>query len=461
MSDPPHILRLTDSFSQRSASLRLSEEDTCLPLSHLIVRYLKCLEGAGLLAREAITQESFVTMQSLQDLVYACDDLGKLTELYQGVSFRQGDARIELSEVPGYSEIMVEGSSAKLTELVIDRTDAGYDRNWAGFHRRRWNNSPEFFEGFVLDSLEGDFGSRGAEQILQLASRENIMALVKTLARKIWDSEFENYSRFTGQKLLFKSGDETVRNIAAGAGGICTEKVQALKFLTDHYGIQSEYVIGGDGARDPVPVERLREMLRTFDFRFARRHMRYWQHAALLYHIDGLPLLVDATNGNIPFLFLKGPEAEKLLGYEDKPAVPVRMVEAEEEYFYHRVPQDIPQNLFFAMEGWITDTDMVQVFENELGLFLSADYYVTPLPYRTQAEYRRLAQEYQAIAARAGYRCHVSPRWTLDGEPGQTFCDSHPETASRILDAREHLLLRYNGWDIPGHDAGLVVMEMA
>ena len=123
--------------------------------------------------------------------------------------------------------------------------------------------------------------------------------MVKTLARKIWDSEFENYSRFTGRKLLFKTGDETARNIAAGAGGICTEKVQALKFLTDHYEIQSEYLIGGDGARDPVPVERLREMLRTFDFRFARRHMRYWQHAALLSN-DGAPVLVDATTATSP-----------------------------------------------------------------------------------------------------------------------------------------------------------------
>ena len=461
MSDLPHILRLTDSFSQRSAALRLSDEDECLPVSHLIARYLKCLDGPDLLAREAIAQEALVTLQSLQDLVYACDDQGTLTDLYQGVSFRQDDALIELSEIPGYSEIVVDRSSVKLTDLDIDRTDAGYDRNWVGFHRRRWNNAPEFFEAFVLDSLEKRFGPREAQQIIQLESRESILALVETLARKIWDSEFENYSRFTGRKLLFKTGDETVRNIAAGAGGICTEKVQALKFLTDHYGIQSEYIIGGDGARDPVPVERLREMLRTFDFRFARRHMRYWQHAALLYEVGGLPLLVDATNGNIPFLFLKGPEAEKLLGYEAKPSVPVRMVEADEEYFYHRVPQDIPQNLFFAMEGWITDTDMVQVFENELGLFLSSDYYVTPLPYRTEAEYRRLAQEYQAIAARAGYRCQANPRWTLDGEPGQAFCESHPETASRILDAREHLLLRYNGWDIPGHDAGLVVMEMA
>jgi len=461
VSDLPHILRLSDSFSQRAAALRLSEEDNSLPLSHLLARYLKYPDRPDLLGREAVSRESLVTLQSLRDLVYGCDDLGRLTGIYPGVCFRQGEARVELGDVPWHSEIVVDGSSVRMTEIVIDRTDAGYDRNWAGFHRRRWDNDPEFFENFVRHTLEADLGSQRAGQVLQLDNQQSELALVKSLARKIWDSEFENYSRFSGRKLLFKTGDETVCNIAAGAGGICTEKVQALKFLTDHYGIQSEYLIGGDGARDPVPVERLRGMLRTFDFRFARRHMRYWQHAALLYHIDGAPVLVDATNGNIPFLFVEGTEAEKLLGYEAKPSVPVTMVEAQEEYFYHRTPQDIPQNLFFAMEGWITDTDMVQVFENELGLFLSSDYYVTPLPYRTDAEYQRLALEYQAIAGRAGYRCQVSPQWTLDGEPGLAFRRSHPETATRILDSREHLLLRYNSWDIPGHDAGLVIMQMA
>ena len=461
MSDLPHILSLSDCFSHRTATLRLSEEDESLPLSHLLSRYVENLDGPDLVAREAISRESLLNLQSLQDLVYACDDQGRLTGIYQGVCFRQADYRIELGDVPWYSEIMLEGSSVKLTEIIIDRTDAGYDRNWAGFHRRRWNNEPRFFEDFARNTLETDLGPQRAAQVLQLDDQESKLALVHSLAKKIWDSEFENYSRFTGRKLLFKTGDETVRSIAAGAGGICTEKVQALKFLTDHYGIQSEYLIGGDGARDPVPVERLREMLRSFDFRFARRHMRYWQHAALLYQIGGTTILVDATNGNIPFLFIEGVEAERLLGYEAKPFVPVKMVEAREEYFYHRTPQDIPQNLFFAMEGWITDTDMVQVFENELGLFLSSDFYITPLPYRTDAEYQRLALEYQAIASRAGYRCQVSPHWTLDGEPGQSFCQAHPETAARILEASDHLLLRYNDWDIPGHDAGLVVMEMS
>jgi hypothetical protein len=362
--------------------------------------------------------------------------------------------------VPQAAEVSVGESGALLIEIEIDRLNVGYDRNWTGFHRRRWNNAPTFFEGFVATALAEKLGSDGVATAMKLDSHESRLKFLDTLAQTIWESKFENYSRFTGQNLMFKTGDETVRNIAAGAGGICTEKVQALKFLTDHYGFESEYLIGGDGARDPAPVSKLREILRTFDFRFVRRFMRYWQHAALLYNLDGVPVLVDATNGNIPYLFLAGDAAERLVGYEDKPSVPVRMVEAEENYYYHRVPQDLPQNLFFAMEGWLGETDMVQVFENELGLFLSKDYYLTPIPYRSDREYRRLSADYHEIAARAGFRCQVCREWNLQGELGQEFSKAHPDAAAGILAAKDHLLFRYNSWDVPGHDVGLVIMRM-
>ena len=208
-------------------------------------------------------------------------------------------------------------------------------------------------------------------------------------------------------------------------------------------------------------MNKLREMLTTFDFRFARRYMRYWQHAALLYDVDGVPVLVDATNGNIPFLFLQGADAERMLGYDGKTSVMVRMVEAEEDYYYHRVPQDIPENLFFALEGWLSDTDMVQVFENELGLYLSEEFYVTPLPYRNGKEYDRLRQEYLGICRRANFQCEVNREWTLESPLGRELMSYNPQVAAKVLDARDHLLHRYNEWDRPGHDAGLVVIRLA
>ena len=460
MNSPALFLRLSDTLTRRSATLRLGEEDHALSTGRLLEKYLLYLDEQSLREQGAIGPDALISLQAMQDMVYACDEKGTLTSIYSGTKFRQNDVSLDLDEVPHAAEVAVGETEVLLIEIAVDRMDVGYDRNWTGFHRRRWENDAAFFESFVSATLKEKLGSAGAAKALKLDSHECRLEFLESLARTIWESQFENYSRFTGQKLMFKTGDETVRNIAAGAGGICTEKVQALKFLTDHYGFKSTYLIGGDGAQDPAPVSKLRELLRTFDFRFARRFMRYWQHTALLYDVDGIPVLVDATNGNIPYLFLKGDEAEKLLGYLDKPSVPVRMVEAEENYYYHRVPQDIPQDLFFAMEGWLGDTDMVQVFENELGLFLSRDYYVTPIPYRSDQELGRLSGEYLEIARRAGFRSHVSREWNLDGELGREFNQAHPGAAQGILAARDHLLLRYNGWDIPGHDAGLVIMRL-
>lgn len=460
MNSAALFLRLSDTLSRRSATLRLGEEDQILSTGELLDKYLLRLDDQPLLEHGAVTPEALLSLQAMQDLVYACNDKGTLTSIYSGTTLRQEGAALALEEIPRAVEVPLLEGNALLIEIAVDRMDVGYDRNWTGFHRRRWGNDPAFFEGFVSAAMEGRLGPARAARAMKLDCHESRLTFLDVLARTIWESQFENYSRFIGQKLMFKTGDETVRSIAAGAGGICTEKVQALKFLTDHYGFESEYLIGGDAARDPAPVSKLREMLRSFDFRFARRFMRYWQHAALLYNVDGVPVLVDATNGNIPYMFIEGEEAERFLNYEDKPSVPVRMVEAEENYYYHRVPQDIPQDLFFAMEGWLGDTDMVQVFENELGLFLSSDYYVTPMPFRSDQEYRSLSDEYREIASRAGFRCHANREWNLYGELGQAFSRDYPGAADGILAAKGHLLLRYNGWDIPGHDAGLVIMRL-
>ncbi len=456
----PLILQLADSLTGRKAALRIDPSDGPLSLRQLLDKYVRNCPADRLLRAGAITPDSLRTLQALQDLIYRCDDRGCLSDMFAGIAFRQQERPVNLAAAPVIRSARAGDAEVSLIDLLIDRVNVGYHRNWTGFHRRRWNNSPDFFADFVYSTLQAAYGAAGAEDALRLDSGERQLRFLDALGRRVWRSDFENYSRFTGDKLIFKTGDETVRNIAAGSGGICTEKVQALKFLTDHHGLVSEYLIAGDQARDPAPVGRLRELLTTFDFRFSKRYMRYWQHAALLYWVDGAPVLVDATNGNIPYLLLPGAEAERLLAYSDKPAIPVRMVEAEESYYYHRVPQDIPENLFFALEGWISDTDMVQVFENELGLYLSDAFYVTPLPYHSEREYLRLRREYQNICRRAGFAGHVSREWTLDFPLGRQLTAARPAVARKVLASRDHLLQRYNTWARPGHDAGLVVIRL-
>ena len=462
---PPLILRITDTVSGRTAALRSDDPaDQDAPLGCLLERYLKNTPNDDrLIQTGAITPDGLLDMRILQDLVYRSDDSGRLTDIFAGVKFLQEGQPVGLAQ-PALIQSAAAGDAVlQLIDVAVDRIDAGYDRNWTGFHRRRWNHDHHCYEHFVRNVVAAAYSPREVDQVLRADTPCRQRKLIRALAMHIWNSDFENYSRFSNGGLRFKTGDETVRNIAAGAGGICTEKVQALKFLTDHYELESEYLLGGPNAPGPFPAGRLRQMLNSFDFRFAKRHMRYWQHAALLYWVDGEPLLVDATNGNIPFLFLRGEAASRLLVNDaegNRPSVSVQMVAEAEDYHYHRIDQDIPQNLCFALEGWLDDTDLVQVFENELGLYLSDQHYVVPLPYRSDGELRRLKHRYGELCGTAGFQADVSADWTLDGPVGRELAACNPTAAAGVLAARDNLIARYDWWDGPGHQSGLAVIAL-
>ncbi len=460
-STGPLVLQLRDTVSVRECSLLLEPEDAGLTLNGLLERYLRNSSIDRLLEELRITRSSADSLFAMQDLVYASDDSGRLMDMFDGVAFSDGGRPIGLGDVPIQHCARTGGQEVHLLDVAIDRIACGYDRNWRGFHARKWQRAPQRYESFVRDTLVASHGEAGADDLQELDTTDRKLRFLESLARRVWHSPFENYSRFTGRRLVYKSGDEAIDNILEGGGAICSEKVQALKFLTDHFGLESEYLIAGPDAPGPVPVDKLREILRTFDHRFAKRHMRYWQHTALLYRIDGVEVLVDATNGNVPFLFLLGEDAAALLRCEEKRPVPVRMVEAVEDFYYHRVPQDIPEGLFFALEGWMTHSDLMQVFDNELGLYLSSDYYVAPIAYRTEGAYRRDRDEYLEICRRGQLRHSITPDWTLDTEMGQEFADAEPEVAGRILDAQEHLLCRLDQCDGPGHQAGLAVIRLS
>lgn len=455
-----YILQLTDSLTDRSCALRIAPQDSTLHLSKLLQRYFQRSPIHQLLEEGGITRASAETLETLQDLVYVASDDGVLDEMFKDVVFRQRGRAAALESAPKIVVTRVSSKEVSLIDVEIDRMNVRYDRNWAGFHTRRWDRQSDTYSSFVMDSLRRHYSEDDIGGILGLATAEQKLSLLRSLARTIWESPFENYSRFIGHKLRFKTGDETVRNIIDGGGGICAEKVQALKFLTDHYGLRSEYVIAGPETRGPVPEARLKELLTTFDFGFAKRDMRYWDHTALVYDLDGTTVLVDATNGNIPFLFLENEAAESLLRYDDKRPLTVRMTVHDEDFYYHRVAQDIPQNLFFALEGWISDADLMQVFENELGLYISEDWFVTPIAFKDSAEYNELKQKYLHVCGRAGLDCSVSDSWTLDTPLGRRFVEQEAETSQKILLAKDHLLRRYAWWDGDGHQMGLATVAL-
>ena len=454
------ILQLTDLVSTRRCALRIDASDLDLTLERLLDKYLKHPPLHTMRQERRIGAGSEETLTAIQDYVYISSDTGSLTDMFEGVEFLQDGRFLDVPDRPGAEPVTIGGKDALLVDVQIDRAGVGYDRNWVGFHRRRWDRHSGVFGEFVAETLEAQHGPEQATRIADLESKEGKSDFVRALALRIWGADFENYSRFTGRKLVFKSGDETVLNIAEGRGGICSEKVQALKFLTDRYGLESEYVLSGPATPDPVPEERLRQLLDTLDFRYSKRFMRYWQHLALLYKLDGVELLVDDTNGNVPFLFISGTDAEEVLGYDAKRPVPVRMAVRDENFYYHRISQDIVEDMIFAMEGWIPYVDLVQVFDNELGLCITKGYMVAPVVFRTETTFDTIRRDYRRACEEAGLACEVSDEWGIAGPLGEAFAADEPEKVEYIMDSYDHLLDRYDEAHGPGHEAGLAVIRL-
>ena len=429
--NPNYILQITDSVTTRTCAVRLKQEDVSLPWERLPERYLKSPPFEQLLEEQRITPDSARSLSSIQDLAYVSDDDGQLHDLFPGTVVKQGNRNLAARMVPEVGAGSTGEIEVAVIDLVLDRWNIGYDRNLVGFKKRRWAKDEPAYREFIRSAVERGHSPSDTDSILGLDSAMDRLTLLRSLAARIWEADFESYSRFTGQKLVFKTGDETVLNIIAGGGGICSEKVQALKFLTDNLGYESEYLLAGPNARKPIPEEKLRELLITFQFDFSKRYMRYWEHLALLYHLDGSDILVDATNGNIPFLFLTGPEVDRMLNCREKVPVSVRMSLNEESFYYHRVSQDVPENLLYALEGWIPEADLIQVFENELGLFISEGFFIMPLIYKNRKEFLDLERQYNIACGKVGLPCAIEEEWRLDSKIGKSFSREHPFASLR------------------------------
>ena len=456
----PAFLQLTDKLTGRRCAILLEPDDLELTTDETLDRFLRRCPISQYVFERRMSAESGESLRAIQDDYFFLSDEGQLMGPVPEATIEQHGITLEGTDQPRVARVVADGVPIQVVDLTIDRTGAGYTRNWSGFHKRRWDREPERYTSFVRDAVESAHSTSETERILALESPPDRTELIRCLARRIWDADFESYSRFTGGKRRFRTGDETVNNISDGAGGICSEKVQALKFLTDAFGLESSYVLSGPDVPAPPPEAKLRELLDTFDFGFAKRHMRYWEHLALLYSVDGVELLVDATNGNMPFLFSQGTEASQYLDYNDKKALPVRMAVYQEQFYYHRVSQDLVEDLYFAMEHFVPEIDLVQVFDNELGLYIDPWVFVTPVVYLKDDDYDTLQAEYTEICRSEDLPLEVSPSWSLDSPLGRGLRERSTEVARAILESEDHLLSRYDYFEGPGHRAGLAVIGL-
>ncbi len=454
MIEPIFVLDVRDRATGKQVAVRLSRDQALLPVGRLTARVLHAppeeLTAAGRLAPDQAD-----TFFRLQDLIFPVDNGGALQPApYAGLVWRHQHEHFALD--PGRPALFervrsAHGPDVLVLPVEIDRRDLRYERNWRGFHARRGARFRSLIDGLLREALPDGVALGGAPDERRL---------VEAAAYRIWQADFENYSRFLGiagadtlipdshfsgrtkadksgqnpspaaapgrhaalrregrdgnspplqgdglgerwkaiagamesgdgapagdvrqvigTPIRLKTGDETVENILAGRGGVCTEKVLALKFITDAFGLESRIVFAGPYTGAPPPLGELRTMLDeldTYDFTYARRFMRYWDHVALEYRLsDGSCWLVDPSNGNIPFVC--APSAPYLDPGPDRRRVPVAMLAVEEPVTYHRVPESLGLDFMFAWETWIGDMDLMQVFDNKLGLLVARDFYV-------------------------------------------------------------------------------------
>jgi hypothetical protein len=462
---PIFVVDLRDAATDKQVAVELSREQALRPLG-VLMREVLHTPPERLLADGRIAAQHTDTLIRLQDLVYPVDDQGVLAnEPYGGLVWRQRDGAPLPPDRPALFERVRRAGAPDvlLLSLEIDRQGLRYERTWCGFHTRRYAHFRSAAVRLLAEALPSGVSLDGAVSQRQF---------VQALARRIWRADFENYSRFLAPAIRLKTGDETVASILAGWGGVCTEKVLALKYLTDAHGIESHVVFAGPHTRAPLPLTELRTMLdelESYDFSYARRFLRYWDHVALEYRLaDGSGWLVDPSNGNTPFLC--SPSAPYLDGGADRRSVPVRMLAVEEPVTYHRVPESLGLDFLFAWETWVADVDLMQVFDNHLGLLVGREFYVTAAVWGSKTKRAVAIDGWRRYAEKHGLRLGLFGGdglrvTTRERRTAAAFTVRMPRQARDCASAlsglarryRGHILVRY-GIDKPW-GADLVVLD--
>jgi hypothetical protein len=393
----PHALLLVEGTTRQRAAIGVDPERTRVVADALALfrRPPDELLAAGRLAGPGVAP--FLEMG---ECLFAVDASGELGALRARLRLLRGHEPVdpgspllfERRPLPdGEREVM-------LAELTIDRRDVEYDRDWRAYHLRKRRQAAAEIEAFLLDAAAARHGRARAERALEARDERGRALLLEAAARRVFEAPFELYSRFVGERRLIKDGLATLRNVSAGHGGACSEKAQAVRLLADALDLPAAYVLAGPNTRGEVPVDALLQILETFEVQYTSTAQAFWNHLAVLVELGGDEVLVDASNGNIPFLWTRGEELAAMLDRRGRArrGVAHRYVVGADELFYHRVDQRVPERLLYALElGWADPhIDLVQALDDELGLLSMPDLWLGVLAFRDEAERRTLREWY-------------------------------------------------------------------
>lgn len=398
------------------------------------------------------------------DSLFRLTDDGALAGLISGLRFRIGGRECGLDHRLGSERFA--GSIA----IDVDRSQTGYTRNWPAYLRRRWKLRERAYSRFVESVVEETFGPEAAS-ILALETPAQIQRFLRAVAGRIYAAPYETYSRYLDPGTPFKSCDQTLDRIIEGDGGNCAEKAMALYFIAHAYGIGAEVVLGGEEASGKFPYRALRSILdqRTFHAEPSRDPQRHWQHYAILCrpsHDASDDVFCDVAGSNIPFLFLNADSASGYLDPYQKRSLPVVITLEPIPLYYHRLArfQDLPLDLYYAMEHYIEAIDVIHTVDNELGLVHTGDFWVGVVAFRGRRALNRIVAEYERLVLRAG----LDPAADLCFAPAlvparhplaERFVGLYSDSAARIAAADARLRSRVSSAN-PEAELSYVIMNL-
>ena len=392
MNKLPYFIQITDKWSQRRFALRLKSAQEFTSLATLLdyIQHLSDDDIEGLIFDGRLSEAGRDDIEDFRTIAYDIDSRGNFTDFIEEIVFKQRGRILQpdkglkfehrKTDKTGYADIFV-------AELLLDRDNVPYKRNWKGYYKRKWDNNPSY-KRFVENLIHAKYPERG-DDVLQLATYRDALDFLKAIGERLHAAPYELYSRFIGRKLRFRTGPEALDTIISGRGGNCSEKASALLFIAHNWGIESRFALAGDNAKGAFPYDILRRALDNFDFRFKEEAQRYWSHFANIFIIDDQKLFVDATGGPLAFVFAEGEEAEAYLTRSK--FLPVSWPGEDEAYYYHDAPQDIAEDVLYTMEAFIPDIDLYHVLGPEdedapFGLLINDRIWVCPGGYRAEEE---------------------------------------------------------------------------
>ncbi len=439
LSDPVRDSRLKFVVPPHAGPIRTLDE---------VLAFYRSADFDALASEGYVDPAQRLELARYADNLFLLDEGGDLGDLVPGLRFMTGDKVCE----PDHPLV----GGAGPVRIGIDRSQTGYIRNWPAYLARRWGLRAEAYHGFVESVVETAYG-QDAALVLQLDDADKVRRFLRAVGKRIYTAPYETYSRYLEPYAPFRSCDQTLDRLLEGDGGNCAEKAMVLYFIAHAYGLRPEVVLGGEDASGSFPYRALRSILnqQSFDFAGTKDAQRYWQHYAILCRAPGEELVFcDVAGSNIPFLCLDAEEASVYLDPERREPIRVTITLEPISLYYHRLErrQDVPLDLYYAMENFIEAIDIIHTVDNELGLLHTRDYWLGAIAYRGPRELGRIRSAYQQYVRRAGRDPQadlgfaqdlVSPRHALF----ERFLVAYPREAGRIVAADARLRQRIRALD--------------